>query len=380
MAGTLRVVHVALSLGCGGLERLILDLVREGRALGQDVSVLCLDEPGVLADEARRLGASVACLHKGYGLRLGVVRQLRAFLLRERPDVVHTHQIGALFYAGPAAALAHAPAVVHTEHGKHYGGKGRKLWLGRLTARWADRFFCVSRDIADEVIACRVAGPRKTAVVANGIDTRRFAPAGDAAAVRRDLAIPAGAPVVGTVGRLNEIKRQDVLLRAFALIRQRRPEAHLLLVGDGPRRAELEVLARDLGVAPWVRFAGYQARPECYLAAMDVFALTSQSEGMPLAVLEAWAAGVPVVASRVGGVPELIEDGRTGLLFPPGDEAALAAALDRLLSSPDDARRLAGAAREAVRSRYDVRVMAATYQGHYRELLAANRGEKRCAS
>jgi glycosyltransferase involved in cell wall biosynthesis len=175
--------------------------------------------------------------------------------------------------------------------------------------------------------------------------------------------------VVGTVGRLAEIKRQDLLLRAFAEVRKACPDARLLLVGDGPERAGLEALAAALGVADAVRFAGYQQEPEPYLRLMDVFALTSRSEGMPMSLLEAWAARVPVVASRVGGIPELVEDGRTGLLFDFPDTAGLASHLGRLLADPGLARELADAGRQAVEARFDQRAAARAYGAHYAELL-----------
>jgi glycosyltransferase involved in cell wall biosynthesis len=209
---------------------------------------------------------------------------------------------------------------------------------------------------------------RKLSVVANGIDTSRFVGAGSRTALRERWGIPASAPVIGTVGRLAEIKRQDLLIAAFARLRKQRPDAHLFLVGDGPLRDVLEQQAAHLGVADSVHFAGYQPHPERFLQGMDMFALTSRSEGMPLAVLEAWAAGVPVVASCVGGLPEMVSDQR-GILFPPGDEVALVAALEALLADPVRARRLAEAGRTHVRAQFDVRVMAETYQRNYVQLL-----------
>jgi glycosyltransferase involved in cell wall biosynthesis len=131
----------------------------------------------------------------------------------------------------------------------------------------------------------------------------------------------------------------------------------------------LRKLAAALGLADRVHFAGYQARPEHFLHLMDIFALTSRLEGMPLAILEAWAAGRPVIASRVGGVPAIVTEGETGILFDSGDEAALTQAMSRLLASPDEARRLGAAGRNYVRSRFDLAVMAETYEQHYRRLL-----------
>ena len=232
------------------------------------------------------------------------------------------------------------PAVIHTEHGKHYASRPRTRWLGRLSGRFVDRFCCVSGDVADEVEACRVVPKGKIRVIPNGIDTDRFAGAVNPAAVRVELGVPPGVPLVGTVGRLNEVKRQDRLIRGFAAMLGRFPEAHLVLIGDGPLMSELRLLAEGLGIGPRVHFAGYRADPERVLGALDVFALTSRSEGMPLAVLEAWAAGVPVVASRVGGLPEMIDDGRTGLLVDAEDVGALAAAIGGLIDDAEAGRRI----------------------------------------
>lgn len=367
------VVHVVLALDTGGLERVVLNLVRHGPALGQRVSVLCVERPGGLADDVRAVGADVRCLDKPPGLRPSAIGRAGVALRELAADVVHTHQIGALFYAGPAARRAGVGAVVHTEHGRHYdAARLRTRLLARFAAGYAQRFFCVSQDIADAAVARGVAPPGKVGVVANGIETARFAGPGDRDRVRQSLDIPAGAAVVGTVGNLREVKRQDVLIRGFARLPADLPAGppHLLLVGDGPLRADLEQLAVDLGVAGRVHFAGRQPDPERFLHAMDVFALTSRSEGMPLAVLEAWAAGLPVVASNVGGLPALVSDGQTGLLFESGDDAMLAERLGRLLSDRAATDRIGEAGRQQAVARYDVAAMAGTYDQHYRALLA----------
>jgi glycosyltransferase involved in cell wall biosynthesis len=260
--------------------------------------------------------------------------------------------------------------IVHTEHGKHFD-RGRTRWLGRLAGLAAQRYFCVSADIAAAVVGQKVAPARKVVVVANGIDTARFAKPGDAASLRQQLGIPASAAVIGTVANLREVKRQDVLIRGFAKLGEFGGcKPHLLLVGDGELRTELSQLADLLGVADRVHFAGAQSNPERFLHVMDVFALTSRSEGMPLSVLEAQAAGLAVVASRVGGLPELIEHGRNGLLFEAGDVEALAKCLNELLARPQAASGMGSLAQQRVRERFDLAVMAETYQRHYQELLA----------
>jgi glycosyltransferase involved in cell wall biosynthesis len=377
MSSGLHVVHVTLALDLGGLERVVLNLVAQGIARGQRVTVLCVERPGNLAADVAALGAAVVCADKGRGLKLSAVARVRTLLKQLKPDVVHTHQMGALFYAGLAARWGGRPVVVHTEHGKHYdAGGGQSRRLACIASTFAGRFFCVSEDIAEGVVAAGVVSPAKVVVVPNGIETGRFARLHDANEVRRSLGIPESAPVVGTVGNLREVKRQDVLIRGFARLGgvQGRGMPHLLIVGDGELRGDLLALAKNLGIANRVHFVGRQTKPEQFLHAMDVFALTSRSEGMPLAVLEAWAAGLPVVASAVGGLPALIEEGVNGKLIPSGDDAVLAERLAELLVAPAAAREMGRRGQERVRARYDVSAMAAEYERHYFELLTQRRG------
>ena len=367
----LKVVHAVLSLDVGGLERNIVNQVRVGPELGQVVSVVCLERPGTLAPQAETLGARVVCLHKRPGIRLGLVRRIAAVLRELGPHVVHTHDVCTLFYTGPAARQAGVPLVVHTEHGREDYRRLRRRLLGRLAGRCARRFYCLTEDMAAWVVSHRIVPRRKIRVIFNGIDTACFREPCDAEAVRQALERPPGVPVIGTVGRLNEIKCQDVLIRAFARVREREPEAHLILVGDGPLRQPLGELAVGLGLDGCVHFAGYCPQTAPYLRAMDIFALTSRSEGMPQAALEAQVADVPVVAARVGGLPELIDHGRTGLLVDPGDEAALAEALLGLLSDRERARQMSEAGRQQVEARFDIGRMAAEYHRDSLELLGA---------
>jgi glycosyltransferase involved in cell wall biosynthesis len=380
----LHVAHAVLSLDTGGLERIVVDLVRHGRRRGHRVSVLCIERPGTLASQVESLGATLVCVGKSAGLQLGARAQVVAALRDLRPDVLHTHQVGALFYAGRAARDLGIPVVVHTEHinnvRKAQGGYLRRLkmtWLWWWAARYARKFFCVSEDISVEMAARRIVPKHKLSVVLNGINTEPFREPVDRNALRATYGIPAGAPVIGSVGRLNEVKRQDLLLRAFARVRADVPAARLLLVGDGPMRGALEELAVRLGVADGVTFAGYHARPEQLLGVMDVFALTSRMEGLPLAILEAWAAGLSVVASAVGGVPNLIRHDRNGLLFRSGDEDTLTNQLGELLRDPVRRRELGSVGRAEVLERYDLERMAADYERHYRALLG--RGVARSA-
>lgn len=365
----LHVGHAVVSLEVGGLERIVVDLARVGVERGHRVTVICLERPGELADAARRAGAAVVCLDKPPGRVPGLTAAAAKLLAGLAPDVVHTHQVGPLWYLGPAAGRA---VVVHTEHidnvGKAAGvlPKLKLRWLWHRAARHAGRFCGVSADVAASAGRYGTVPRRKLAVVLNGIDTARYDRPERRAAARAELGVPADAPLVGTVGRLSEVKRQDLLLRAARQL----PGVHVVLVGDGPERENLVRLAGELGLAGRAHFAGYRADPELVLPAFDVFALTSRLEGLPLSLLEAWAAGLPVVSTAVGGVPKVVRDGANGLLVASGDGAALAAALARLLADPAAAARLGAAGRDAVRADYSLKRMADEYEGHYRALIA----------
>ena len=230
----------------------------------------------------------------------------------------------------------------------------------------------MSEDIARDAI--RVAPQWKLEVVRNGIDLAKV-DRGNAdrtaerARVRRDLAIPPEACVVGTVGRLAEVKNQALLLRAFKQVLLARPDAYLLIVGDGPLREQLVAQSRDLGIDSRVRFAGF--KPECgpYLRAMDVFCLTSLSEGMPLVILEAWAAGALVIASNVGGVPELVRHECTGFLFSSGDCCGLAGLISTGLTDASARLRVVSRCRQLVEDEFTLRHMADAYEHEYESLL-----------
>ena len=380
----LSVAHVCLTLGVGGLERIILGLTRSARERGNRVHIYCLEHRGSLAEVAEAHGATVLTVGKRPGLRPAVASRLVRQFRTDCPDVVHTHQIGALLYAGPAAFRSGVPAVVHTEHGNHFPPqlqgwsrvKARGLWSA--AAFWADQFVCVSSDIAKAAIAQGGVPGRKVIVLPNGTETDPEVSAAEVDGLRRQLGLPVGVPVIGTVGRLAEVKQQDLLIRALARLRKSRGDVRLLLVGDGPERERLESLARETGLADAVVFAGQRFRPEPFYRLMTVFARSSRAEGMPVAVLEAWASGLPVVCTAVGGLPELVTHQQTGWLVPPGDTNAFAEAIGEVLDDRPLASRVGAAGREFVRLRFGRDQIALQYENLYDCLLARRRTS--CAS
>jgi glycosyltransferase involved in cell wall biosynthesis len=375
----LSVLHVVLSLDAGGLERVVIDLTREAAELGQAASILCIEKPGVLASQAEAV-TTIHCAAKGPGLRWTAVDRIRSILRELRPDVVHTHQIPALLYLAPISRQL-TPILVHTEHNNQF----RRFITFReqltyssmlvIAGPRADRIFAVSEDATQSIRRTRIIPQHKLFTVPNGIDFSRFRVRQRNLALRQSLGIPPDSIVLGNIGRLDEVKRPDILIDAFAKVRSEFPASHLLLVGDGPLMSELRQQAAELQIADRVHFAGFQPNPELYLAMLDVFVLTSRMEGMPLSVLEAAASGIPVIASKVGGLEEMSNKGRSILLYEFNDNNALLTGLRRLMADVQFREQLGTAGREHVLAAYSAQRMARDYDRHYAQLIGSRAPE-----
>ncbi len=303
---------------------------------------------------------------------------LYALMRRGRYQIVHTHISKAGVLGRLAARLAGVPVVLHTYHGpvaevEAGGVAGAAFRLAERTmARLSDRLVAVSADTARRSLDMGLGRPSQYCVIHNGIDLARFVgwegprPAG----------LPAGAAVIGAVGTLTAEKSLDVLLAAAARLRARLPEMHLVLVGDGPLRRRLETQAAVLGLGPRVQFTGLVADVRPWLGHVDVLVTPSRREGLPMVLLEALAMRRPVVATRVGGIPEIIEDGANGILVPPGDAAALAEALLRLLADRELRERMGNHGRQAVVERFGLAAMLRRTEALYEELLAERCGRR----
>jgi glycosyltransferase involved in cell wall biosynthesis len=358
------IVHVLSSYGVGGQERVALDLAAGQVERGHAVHVISLaGEPdGPLAAEFTASGVAVHRVARKDRIDPALVIKLARLLRRLGADIVHTHNPLPLIYGAPAARLARAVAV-HTKHGRNPGSRMEKA-LRRGVARLVGAFVAVSETTAAQAREQRDCPEAKLTVIPNGIRLGRFRPdPAVRATVRAELGIPAEAWVVGTVGRIDEFKNQGMLIEAAA---GRVGEMYrLVLVGDGPLREVLTAQAAAIG--PWVQLTGRRMDVERLLPAFDVFALPSKSEGLPLVVPEAMAAGLPVIATAVGGLPDVVDEGLTGLLIPV-DVTALATALDRMSTDRDRARAMGVRAREVALTRYSADRMLEDYMALYRGL------------
>jgi glycosyltransferase involved in cell wall biosynthesis len=356
------VAHVTLGLEVGGQEKLLVDFARETDRDHFDLVFVSISTRGRLTVDVERQGWPVIALGEPDGLRPGLVLRLAWLFRRERIDVVHTHDDKPLVYAPLAARLARVSTVIHTRHGRSFGASARQQFVSSLAARLTDRFVCVSEDSARLTIGQGVPA-RKVCAIWNGIDTGRFAFSGP---VERG-------PLV-TVARLSPEKDLDTLLRATALACREEPEFRLEIAGDGPCMTGLRRVTAELGLGERVHFHGEVRDVPALLARASLFALSSLSEGVSLTLLEAMGRGLPCVATRVGGNPEVVVDGTTGLLVPSRDPAALAAALLRLWRAPEEGRRMGLAGRRRVLESFDIRRMVRRYEQLYR--VPALRGDR----
>ena len=290
-----------------------------------------------------------------------------------RPDLVATHTAKAGMLGRLAALLAGVPVRVHTYHGHVLHGYFGSLGSAgvrvseRLLAQLSTRLIAISPEIAADLAAAGI-GRERTTVIPLGLDLERLAsPSGPS--LRPQLGLGAGQPLVGLVGRLVPIKAPELFLEAARLVLQSLPQTHFVLVGDGELRPRLEVAAAEPELRGRVHFTGWRSDLAEVLAGLDLVVCCSLNEGTPVSVIEAAAAGRPVVGTRVGGLPSVVRDGVTGLLVPPGDATALAGAIARLLGDPELARRLGQAAAAFVRERHGSEAMVRRIRDLYEELL-----------
>lgn len=374
----LTIVHVLSSLRVGGQERMALDLAAGQQARGHRAFVVSLaPQPhGPLAPEFEVQGISVLSVPKkgrGYDVTLPV--RLALACRRHGATVVHAHNAQPLVYAAPAGRLAGA-IVVATRHGGTRGS-ARQRWLWRAAAALTDAYVAVSPEVAEVTRALRLVPERKLSVIENGIDLQRFTPdATVRAAVRRELGLPDSAFVVGMVGRMVDYKDPETLVRAARPLARR--GLHVVLVGDGPERERLQSAAADWPAdeAAAVHWVGLRSDVPRLLQGFDLFALTSRMEGHPLVLLEAMAAGLPVAATAVGGVPSIVREGVTGWLVPAGDAAGLQARFEVALADREVVRSAGARAREQALARYARETMVNAYLALY-EAHGAGRGSLR---
>jgi glycosyltransferase involved in cell wall biosynthesis len=346
-----------ISLNMGGAEKLMVEFARHADPKLFELRFITLGERGILADEIESCGWPVTALNEPEGLRKWLVFRLAWLFHSWNTDVVHIHNSKALFYGGPAAKLARTAAVLHTRHGQRFESTVSDNLVFRLLTQLVHRVVCVSQDSA-RLSAAEGIAPARIRTIWNGIDVHRFAYVGPCAR----------GPAV-MVGRLSWEKDVATLVRATTLAAKQCPDFCLEIAGDGDCLPELRDLASELGVNGQVKFLGEVRDIPALLARSSLLVLPSLTEGISLTLLEAMARGLPVVATRVGGNPEVVIDGQTGYLVPAQRPEAMAERMVELFRQEKLAQTMGQRGRERVMGHFRAAQMVGRYEALYHEIL-----------
>lgn len=328
-----------------------------------------------MAAELRPLDVETADAAAESWLQPLEIAALASFIRRFHPDIVNSHLFRSTLVAAPLAKRLGVPRVVETYHGREAWRRGAikgSFGVDRAVARWVDRVIAVSEAAREFLVRTKGIPAAKVVVVPNGRDLSIFKPGGDREAIRRELGLGPHTPVIGIIGRLEEQKGHVFALDGLSMVVSEFPEARLLVVGEGSLRGRLEAHARSARLAAHVLFTGFRRDVPRLIDAMDVVALPSLYEGMPLTAIEASAMAKPIVATAVDGTAEVVQDGTTGLLVPPGDPVALAEAIRVILRNSTRAKEMGEAGRRWVRARFDLDRQVEATARRYREVLVGH--------
>ena len=373
MDNRLTVLQVIYSFQMGGSERMA-STIASGIDRSRFRPLVCgLNGGGPMSNLLQEKGIPCFILNRRDGWDLSLPPKLYRILRNERVDVIQTHHLGQFLYPLLPARLLGLP-VIYTEHSYHaFLQSGRLRWLARRILPSAWRVVAVGEDVR-RFLSDRIGiPPERMEVIHQGLSVPDEKSDEDAA-WRESLGLGQNSgPVIGHVARLTAVKDQEGLLRAFARVLHVRPDARLVIVGDGELRDRLAALSAELGLDRAVRFLGFRSDVERILKAFDLFVLSSYTEGLPISLLEAMAAGRPVVATSVGCIPDLLRNGAAGVLVPPRSPETLADAILKLLSDPSARMAYAQAGRREVETRFSLNKMVQRYESIYREAVESRR-------
>lgn len=363
-----RVLHITHSLNVGGLERVVVDLTKGFRENGHIVGICCLDGKGVLGEAAEKTGISVISLNKRPGLVWQLPFRIAKVIKQGDFDIVHTHNESGLVYGATAAVIARASRLFHTEHGKEpeYLNKKALQSVERLLLRRTNRVVTVSEDLRRRMVNSSGLNDERIVTIRNGIDVEEFFHPEYRNEIRESLGIRTGSFLIGNIARLVSLKNHRFLLDVFSILLKECRQVRLVLVGDGPLREDLEDYAKKMGVWDSVLFLGERKDVPNLLAAFDLFVLPSLTEGLSITLLEAMASGTPVVASDVGGNPEIVEKGETGLLLPLGNTGEWIRCIKCLIEDPDKRKKFSERARVRVNKEFSLFAMVERYEEIYK--------------
>lgn len=361
-----RVLHLTFNMGIGGTEQVIKQLILGMAEEGVTSEILCIDgHIGPVGEALQKIGVPVHKHKREQGFDWPLTRIIRKRLRSGQFDVIHCHQYTPWVY-GWLGALGTKAKVVFTEHGRFHPDKHRRKarLINPILAQFTPAIVAISEATKRALVEYEYLPEGKIQVIYNGIKplTKSIEAA---AAVRKKLGIPIEAFVAGTVSRLDPVKNQQMMLKAFKLFLQKHPGSYLLMVGDGPDKGLLVNLADDYGISSRVIFTGFIDAPLHYLSAMDLFLLSSHTEGTSMTLLEAMSLQIPAIATEVGGNPEIITRNLTGMLTKPDDERSFANAMAELAESSELRKNMGEKSSQRFAEKFSAKVMKQHYLALY---------------
>lgn len=370
------VMQVTHDLAVGGLQQVVVNLCRHIDRSVFDVSVVCLRDLGSISGQVKKLGIEVSLISQLKKIDYFAFLKLACIMKKKKIDIVHTHNTQPFIDGTLAALLAGVKTIVHTDHSRVFPDRRRYMFAERVMSYFAYKVVGVSDAVVRNLIQYEKISRAKMLIIPNGINVADHEMNIDDIGKRRDLGLDDTSPILGIASRLCKVKGLTYLLKAMCDIRVVYKNAKLLIIGDGPEKYELEKEARALNLHDQVLFLGERTDVQQLLKVLNIFVLPSISEGMPICLLEAMASGCPVIASRVGGVPEMIENGKTGILVEPANVSALANAILSLLGNEPMRRSMSIEGRRVVRERFCALKMTKAYEQLYlRKYLPASADE-----
>lgn len=364
------VLHLIDTTGPGGAETVFVQLADLMRGRGYK-SVVVIRGPGWVKDELERRGITPIIIDAKGSFNIGFLLSLRAIIKREGVGLIHSHLLGSNIYAALAGLMTRVP-VIATYHGMvDVSPNERFKTIKHLAMKWGiDRYVTVSQRLLDNVLQQGLLNPNKTSIIYNGVDTDKYQRT-TSVLIKKQLELHDDAILIGSLGNIRTAKAYDVLIKAAAKVLPKHSNLHFVIAGDPkePLMTELTNLINQLGIADHMHFLGFQQDCAAVLAQMDMFALSSSSEGFSISTIEAMATGLPALVTRCGGPEEIITHGQTGYLVAVNNPQALADGIIDLLNHPELQRSLARAGQQHARATFGLDAMLNGYDGLYQELV-----------
>lgn len=358
----IRLMQITHDLAIGGLQQVVVNLCRSIDRDRFHITVLCLRALGPLAEEVEKLGIKVLLLPQKKGTDYLAFLKIAKILSKEKIQVLHTHNTQPLIDGTLAALFSRGrKRIIHTDHAREFPDKRRYMFAEWCMSHFVCKMVGVSEQTTKNLRKYEKISSQKLTTIENGIDGSRFQIDVDKQSKRKELGIRLAGPIIGVISRIERVKGTSYLLKVMPEVVAEFPELTLLIVGDGSEKVNLEKEAQQLGISKHVIFTGSRSDIPEIFQVLELYLLPSLSEGLPMGVLEAMAAGCPVIASRVGGIPSATNNGELALLVEPGDLKDLLRAIRILLHNPVEAQERASKMKKAFEDKFSAALMSAKY-------------------